>query len=170
MNPVLRLVGADGPHSATPSRRGDIPAMDARSRASERIAAENHAAAASLSALDPRWILAVQVHRELAASGSGAAAVISPESRKRLLLVGHRLGLRSFDAHMVLAIVQDQARQGLDPLGHEAQDRLRIVPASVEEGLGGDGPTWAMAIAMSLVALLTGGTVGAICMALALSR
>lgn len=107
--------------------------------AAQRIARENHDAA-SLSALDPRWVLAVQVSRELQ---GGRAAVIAPESRRRLLLVGNRLGLRDFDSNLVIAIVQDGARVGDDPLGPTAAARLRWVGQDSELADAGTVPTWA---------------------------
>lgn len=56
---------------------------------------------------DARWVFAVRVRREVQ---GGHAAIVTPESRKRLLKLAHRLGLRDFDANLVIAIVQDDAR------------------------------------------------------------
>ncbi|MBX3380300.1 MAG: hypothetical protein KF805_09390 [Phycisphaeraceae bacterium] len=56
---------------------------------------------------DARWVFAVRVKREIQ---GGQAAIIAPESRKRLLRLANRLGLRNFDANLVIAIVQDDAR------------------------------------------------------------
>ncbi|MBY0112142.1 MAG: hypothetical protein K2Y21_04930 [Phycisphaerales bacterium] len=56
---------------------------------------------------DARWVFAVRVRREVQ---GGHAAIVTPESRKRLLRLANRLGLRDFDANLVIAIVQDDAR------------------------------------------------------------
>lgn len=56
---------------------------------------------------DARWVFAVRARREVQ---GGHAAIVTPESRKRLLRLANRLGLRDFDANLVIAIVQDDAR------------------------------------------------------------
>lgn len=63
--------------------------------------------AATLSPDDARWILA---RRTAEAIEGGRAAILRPEVRVRLLAIGQRLGLRPFDANLVIAIVQDEAR------------------------------------------------------------
>lgn len=94
---------------------------------------------------DPRWILATQAVTEL----QGAA--LSPDRRQRLLRLAHHLGMRRFDACMVLAIVQDQARLGrivqavnadseaprfgpdqFSAVDSEVMNRLRIVPTRTQ--------------------------------------
>ncbi len=111
-SPALRLVdGASG--GIVPERTG----------AAERVARENRRSV-TLSALDPRWVLAVQVKRAL---DGGRAAVLAPEARERLLGLGARLGLRPFDTSLVIAVVQDGARQGDDPLAPDVVARLELV-------------------------------------------
>lgn len=61
----------------------------------------------SLSATDPRWVLAQR------AAETMEGQVLRPEKRERLVRLGKVMGLSPFDAHMVLAIVQDQARRGI---------------------------------------------------------
>lgn len=78
----------------------------------------------TLSALDSRWVLAVQVKRSLE---GGRAAVLPPESRERLIGLGARLGLRPFDTSLVIAVVQDGAREGDDPLAPDVIARLELV-------------------------------------------
>jgi len=39
--------------------------------------------------------------------------ILRPEKRERLIRLGKVMGLSPFDAHMVLAVVQDQARRGI---------------------------------------------------------
>lgn len=85
--------------------------------------------AASLPALDARWVLASRASRLIE---GGRAAVLSPERRERLRRLASDLGLRPFDAGLIIAIVQDAARAGEDPLGRDAESRLRLVrPAEV---------------------------------------
>lgn len=94
------------------------------------VEAENKAA--SLSALDPRWALAVRTNSMLQ---GGRAAVLPPESRRFLVGLGKDINLRPFDANLIIAIVQDAARAGYDPLGTEARLRLKMVrePVVVED-------------------------------------
>ncbi|MBX3390082.1 MAG: hypothetical protein KF691_11600 [Phycisphaeraceae bacterium] len=68
---------------------------------------ETRRATPALLSDDARWVFAVRVKRELQ---GGRAAIIAPESRNRLLGLANRLGLRNFDANLVIAIVQDDAR------------------------------------------------------------
>jgi len=60
-------------------------------------------------ATDPRWVLAVRCAEQL------QGAILSPERRERLIELGRVLGLSPFDANLVIAIVQDQARRGYPP-------------------------------------------------------
>jgi hypothetical protein len=167
--PTLRLVSADDSParrtvqaSALASSGGAIAARvpTARERAEQKIIQEN-ASAVSLSALDPRWVLAVQVMRGLQ---GGRAAILTPEERKRLMLVGNRMGLRSFDTNLVIAIVQDGARAGEDPLGTAAVGRLRLVGRETELADAKPGPSWALVAAMVLAA----GVFGAAAMLVAI--
>lgn len=156
--PVLRLVGETPHRAAPPSARG---VRAGRREAEERLAQvrrENHAAALrfDLDPNDPRLILAARTQAEL----QGAA--LPADRRRRLLSLAHRLGLRPFDANLVIAIVQDQARGGSEagPLA----ERLRIVPspgrvadpvvaADQSRAVAGQTPSLA---AMALGALLAG--------------
>jgi hypothetical protein len=119
---TLRLVntGAGDGVAPPPQRRADgAPRL--------RIAAENHAAS-GLGATDARWVLAVQVMRSLE---GGKAAMLRPEKRRGLLVAAQTLGLRSFDANLVIAIVQDGVRSGEGGLSRNVEDRLALVrPAS----------------------------------------
>jgi hypothetical protein len=119
-----------------------------------------NAAPASMSALDPRWVLAVQVYREIE---GGRAAIITPDARRRLMLVGRRLCLRPFDTSLVIAIVQDAARRGEDPLGPMSVSRIRLVRDSE---LADAGPmlTWSRVAAMVIAAGLFGAAAALIAM------
>jgi hypothetical protein len=82
---------------------------------------------------DPRWVLAVAA---AAALEGGRGAVLVPERRRRLMRLSASLGVRAFDASLVLAIVQDAARRG-EPLGGAAES-LRMVgwPGRPGRGMG----------------------------------
>ncbi len=132
--PVLRLVNAEGPSAASVLRLNHAaPDLDhhldhqqgfsGQARREGLVATENQAAA-GLSALDPRWIFAVQVAKCL---DGGRAAILRPEVRQKLVASATRLGLRPFDANLVIAVVQDGARTGDGPLSHETEGRLRLV-------------------------------------------
>ena len=73
---------------------------------------------------DPRWVLAIRVADSL------QGVVLPPERRERLLDLGRVMGLTPFDANLIIAIVQDQARRGHAP--HQCpqmgEPMLRMVP------------------------------------------
>ena len=57
----------------------------------------------------------------------GTRAVLTPENRDRLRKDASALGLRPFDASLIIAIVQDAARAGLEPLGPDAAGKVSLV-------------------------------------------
>lgn len=73
---------------------------------------------------DARWVFAARVAESLEGY---SAAVLSPEKRDALLRLSQVLGLRPFDANLIIAIVQDSVRCGLDPLSQSTADRLAMV-------------------------------------------
>lgn len=98
----------------------------------KRIADESRRAAINpeLQPYDPRWILATQTIQSL----QGPA--LNPAKRSQILRNATRMGIRPFDANLVIAIVQDQARQN-DPSNKnrifkfkhaDLADRLQIIP------------------------------------------
>jgi hypothetical protein len=90
-----------------------------------------------MSALDARWVFAVQVAKEIELSGAPRAGVLAPERRRNLVSLATRLGLRQFDANLVIAIVQDGCRTGEGAgagLSREVSDRLTMVRSATEEG------------------------------------
>jgi hypothetical protein len=116
----LRLAGADG------------DAREAWAR-QESVARENRAAAAApdLDPTDPRWVLAVRTQSQLQGS------ILTPERRERVLDTARQLGVRPFEANLIIAVVQDHARRGL-PLSGTAPT-LAIIdrpPRSREHGYG----------------------------------
>jgi hypothetical protein len=73
---------------------------------------------------DPRWVLAVRTAEALEGS------LLTPEKRERLVRLGKIMGLSAFDASLVIAIVQDQARRGYAPAycPTAGEPQLRMVP------------------------------------------
>lgn len=111
----LRLVGAES--AAERARRQEDAA---------REVAEANRAASELSAGDARFIFALRVGELL---DGGRAAILTPENRRRLVDLGQRMGLRAFDANLVIAIVQDGARRGEAPQDVVEDSALRLIPA-----------------------------------------
>ncbi len=73
---------------------------------------------------DPRWVLAVRTAEQL------EGTILRPEKREHLLKLGKVFGLTPFDANLVIAIVQDQARRGHAPAycPTAGEPQLRMVP------------------------------------------
>ena len=74
----------------------------------------------SLTATDPRWVFALRVSELLQGD------ILRPADRQNLLRLGGVLGLNTFDANLVIAIVQDRARRGQGP--QAATATLALVP------------------------------------------
>jgi hypothetical protein len=124
VQPALRLVHADvaAAEQVLTSRHAAE-----RGRASRRDVAAENAAASAMSPLDARWVFAASVAREIELSGAPGAGVLSPERRKTLSRLATRLGLRAFDANLVIAIVQDGCRSGEGALSARIGERLTLV-------------------------------------------
>jgi hypothetical protein len=145
--PNLRLVGAD-----------DAADTQWRVREQARLAVikENRLASASgLDAHDPRLALAIQARERL------QGAMLTPEHRDQLLKTGQKLGLRSFESNLVIAIVQDQARQGKE--SDAKLPALKLISETPVDGFirqaesrGATWPQWfaAIAAAMAVAGLL----------------
>ncbi|MEX0885707.1 MAG: hypothetical protein WD009_04630 [Phycisphaeraceae bacterium] len=69
---------------------------------------------------DPRWVLAARAADKL------EGTLLRPEHRDRLIRLGRMLGLSPFDANLVIAIVQDQARRGHPPHHCAAAGRQQL--------------------------------------------
>ena len=129
--------------------------VEAQARA--KVEAENRAAAYAsdgLSDLDARRVLSLRAAESLE---GGRAALLRPERRRRLVELATRLGLRPFDANLVIAIVQDGARRGLSPDAPSTTATLALVP---EPGAGDAARTRSTAgkyLALALTALLLAG-------------
>jgi len=110
-HPALRLVNA--PVDA------DVDTLPPR----HAVSRENRAAAA-LTTSDARWAIAAATAQAI---DGGRAAIITPEKRRRLVGLATSLGLRPFDANLIIAIVQDAARSGQGPLGAHVVERLTLI-------------------------------------------
>lgn len=110
--PTLRLATTEAACAATVSPSGNT------------VAPSRTAPQRRISASDARWALAV---RTAALMEGGRVGLLRPENRRRVMETSRLLGLRAFDANLIIAIVQDAARTGDDPLGSEVQSRLQMV-------------------------------------------
>jgi hypothetical protein len=101
---------------------------------------------------DARWQLATETQRAL------QGAVLAFEDRRRLLALANRLGIRAFDANLILALVQDRARRG-EPL-EAAAATIEMIPKPLEHVSGRKHRDWtpiwiaALLVAMAVDALL----------------
>lgn len=115
-HPHLRLVGVDDAID------------DAVRRARREVTAENRRAAGGpdLDPTDPRWVLAVRAYSKLQGS------TLTPQRRQQVMDTARKLGVRPFDANLIIAVVQDQARRGGDL--SKAAGTIRIVPRPRRRG------------------------------------
>ncbi|MBI1303976.1 MAG: hypothetical protein GC172_09345 [Phycisphaera sp.] len=90
----------------------------------------------ALDPTDPRWVLAAETQKAL------QGAVLAFEDRRRLLALAQRVGIRPFDANLIVALVQDRARRG-EPL-EAAAATIAMLPA-------GSGPVSAEAVSPQAV-------------------
>ena len=107
-NPRLRFV-RDSSSTLAPSE------LAARLRRRSDIARETRAAAAGtqMEPTDPRWVLAVRTQMQL------QGTMLTPQRRRQVLRTARLLGVRAFDANLIIAIVQDRTRRG-EPLAAAA--------------------------------------------------
>lgn len=94
---------------------------------------------------DARWVLAVRVSEQLEGS------ILPPNKREQLVRLGKVLGLTAFDANLVIAIVQDQARRGYpaDHCAAASEPQLRMITPAQPRG-------WFGRLAHSRMALIVG--------------
>lgn len=115
----LRLVR--GESSTTADTRVN---RDRRAALAKQVGAENRRAAAMTNS-DARRIMAQRVAECL---DGGRAGILVPERRRALISTAERLGLRRFDANLIIAIVQDRFRRGLlGASGAAMDDRLELI-------------------------------------------
>lgn len=149
----LRLVHPPAPGAPlVPS--DEIPSPRTARAAARRVAGANHDAS-TLSTEQMRDAFAARVAESLE---GGKNAILRPESRARLIDLGARMGIRRFDAHLVIALTQDAARRG------EVHTKPDDNMSSAIEGNSGDVPMIPLAIAVVLglaIAMLAIGWLGA---------
>ncbi len=146
--PPLRLVGAGSApnRSALRVARRVVPAREEHTR---EVTREN-LAAASMSVSDARWAFAVRVASSIEGKRAG---ILRPDVRQRLVQQAAHLGLRPFDANLVIAIIQDAARTGA-PLSPEAAERLKLVRNPAETRARQGALSWRGLLASSAIAIL----------------
>lgn len=147
----LRLVGLDASDVA--------PAAPTRPRIAE-VAKENLAASV-LSPFDARLIFAQQVEANLE---GGRAAILRPQRRRELVTQARRLGLRPFDANLVIAIVQDAAVHTRGPTAVHDEPNVRASLAMVRKAQPGTHDwTWrSMALSLAIATALLAALIAAI--------
>lgn len=94
-------------------------------RSARHAIAKANLLAGGMSPLDARWVMARRVAEQLE---GGRAAVLAPDRRRSLIAAAVRLGLREFDANLVIAIVQDGRRIGSGALTLDVESRLALIP------------------------------------------
>lgn len=89
----------------------------------ELLEARDSARARTPDPSDARWQLAAETQRAL------QGAVLAYEDRKRLLALAAKLGIRAFDANLIVALVQDRARRG-EPI-ESAAGTIALLPRAI---------------------------------------
>jgi len=104
----------------------------ARKAAEEAVARENRFAAAT--PFDAHGVLAARTVEQLQGD------VLTPERRQQLSRLAGRIGVRPFDANLVIAVVQDRARRGesIDDL----RPALRILEQANDAAADDAGRWW----------------------------
>lgn len=149
VHPVLRLANADRPVATAV-----MPRRHTSASAAARMTAVFHP---QISDIDARWVLAVRAAGLLQ---GGRAALLIPEHRRLLLVLAARMGLRPFDASLIIAIVQDAARSGLEPLGAQTENRLLMVPSARSASSPEPRATRLIALSTCLAGALFAGLLG----------
>ncbi|MDI9403517.1 MAG: hypothetical protein QM516_06555 [Limnohabitans sp.] len=103
---------------------------------------------------DARWRVAEETQRAM------QGAVLAFEDRRRILSLANKLGIRPFDANLIVALVQDRARRGeslanitptlaLLPEAHRPERNAQRTMSAADS----DGNTlWPIAVAIAIVA------------------
>ena len=131
----FRLVGGSALQSESTDNVGHLAVVN------ENIAASQ----LSIELNDPRWTLATIAY------GKMQNGPLTPETREELIKKATRLGLRPFDASLIIAIAQDQARHGRG-LEH-AESTLRLIrPPHMIDTTWPAFRRWSMAIVCASLA------------------
>ena len=131
--PHLRLVGV--------SETGPEQQVRQAVTAENRVAADNP----DLDPTDPRWVLAVRAYTQLQGSA------LTFDRRERLMRTARTMGVRPFDAGMIIAIVQDRARRG-GSLSDAAGTVAMLEPPARRRDTEVVVLSWIAAVASALVA------------------
>lgn len=132
---------------AQDSRRARARA-ERREREARREVAKENVLASALPPTDVRWILALRVQGELQ---GGRAALLTPTVRERLMAEAAGMGLRAFDASLVIAIVQDEARMAAAGM---LRERLRLVRPAGRAGVRGVAAAAGLAVGLGMLAVV----------------
>lgn len=121
--PRLRLVRDEHKAAATASRR-----TARRSDAADAVSNNQKVDNPIRRHDDPRWVLAVMTSEAL------EGALLPPEKRERIVRTAAAWGLTPFDANLIIAVVQDQARRGVTAGARPAaaEPMLRTISAVYE--------------------------------------
>lgn len=120
-HPGLRLVRTElSPESNSRHTR------PLRAKLANEVGTENRRSAA-LSDQDARRIMAQRVAENI---DGGRAGILVPERRRALVSTAERMGMRPFDANLIIAVVQDRFRRGLlGSAGAGRDERLELIAA-----------------------------------------
>jgi len=143
--PKLRLVAGEHDPAA--------PGVQQRLRRAE-IVRENRSAS-QIPPLDAQDIFSRRIAEQL---DGGACALLTPERRDRLVALGRRLGMSTFNSNLVIAQVQDAARRGENLTRPEVQANLDIVQEALHRKrmIGAAVAIASMLIGMGLLMALIG--------------
>jgi len=143
--PKLRLVASDDDPGA--------PEIQQRLRRAE-IVRENRSAS-QIPPLDAQSIFGRRVVEQL---DSGASALLTPERRERIIALGRRLGMSTFNSNLVIAQVQDAARRGEDLSRPAVQAKLDLVQEALHRKrmVGAGIAIAALILAMGMLMALIG--------------
>jgi hypothetical protein len=131
--PNLRLVGRQEGDEWSHAQQARLAVIK-----ETRLAAH----ARDLDPNDPRWILAMQTQARL------QGATLTPERRDRLMQSASKLGLRPFEANLVIAIVQDRARAGCSASDAKpVLTLMREIDHQADKDSESSWPRWLAAIA-----------------------
>lgn len=143
-------VEVDAPRRPAPSRLRLTPGSADAPPATVRNAPQTTPLQGSS---DPRWVLAVRTAELLQGN------ILSPERRERIVRMAKLFDLTPFDANMIIAIVQDQARRGiaphLCPAAGEPQLRMITPPkrTTILQAIGSRYGTKVMLLLSILIAI-----------------
>lgn len=137
--------------TASPSLRlvDSLPAAMHAGRAS--AVARANRAAAELPALTAQALFAASVSGSLE---GGRAAALPADKRRRLVGSAVRLGIREFDAHLIIAMVQDRARREPEPAVVRPSERAVVNGLSLDARAGSGRIVWLLALSALLGAVI----------------